>query len=247
VGPLILTEPACAPIDGPYMDDRANALTGAWHDGSADESAYPGDGATQQARPDDVEFADVVNSANGLAEARSDGCRKAAPGDFAEQAVQAGNGVGVAGVAAGAVLVTVTVAWIGRQPPRVYWRQRCCYRGCQFRPPTRDNVLCYVGHGAFLPCSLADHLRDLLSQAHHLQQRFARQALDGVVPGSQVLEEFHLRDNPLADLGRCFGVFLQGRGALAQEGQGRVDLATLTPLHDDPDDFPRVVGREEKV
>ena len=89
IGPAVFAQPTRAPIDGTDVDDGADSLTGAWHDRGADGLARPGDDSTENARPDNVEFADVVDPANGLAESGLHRGRKPAPGDFAEQAVQA--------------------------------------------------------------------------------------------------------------------------------------------------------------
>ena len=77
------------------------------------------------------------------------------------------------------------------------------------------SVISLVVSMLTLPPSFADHLRDLLSEAHHLQERFARQALDRVVPDREGLEKLHLREDSLPDFRRRLGIFLQRHGAVA--------------------------------
>src|SRR5262249_43715476 len=92
----------------------------------------------------------------------------------------------------------------------------------------------------------ADDLRDLFSHAHHLQQRLARHALDGVVPAREGLHELELPGDALAHFRGRLGVVLELGDTFAQERERGIDLAALTPLDDHADDLPGIaLGGEE--
>src|SRR6185312_6872231 len=103
-----------------------------------------------------------------------------------------------------------------------------------------------TAHDGTLPCLVADHLRDLLTETHHLQQRPARHSFDGVVPARQRLDEFELSENSLAHQRRSLLVGLQLIRAALEESECRVDLAVLAPFDDGADHLPRIVlsGKE---
>jgi hypothetical protein len=89
VRPPIFAEPAGASLDGADVDDRGDTLASAWNDRGADGLADPGDDPTDDARPDDLEFADVVNFQCWFAEAGTNRWGKASPGLVTQQALYA--------------------------------------------------------------------------------------------------------------------------------------------------------------
>src|SRR5262249_33581389 len=62
------------------MDDGRYVLSGAGDDRRTDCEAHPRDEATHQARPDDIEGADVIDRHDGLPESGAHGRREALPG-----------------------------------------------------------------------------------------------------------------------------------------------------------------------
>jgi hypothetical protein len=72
------------------MDDGGYAHAGSWDDRRADGLAEPGDDTTHEAGSDDVEFADVVDSRCGFAEAGAYRWGEALPGQIAQEALYTG-------------------------------------------------------------------------------------------------------------------------------------------------------------
>src|ERR1700719_298098 len=86
-----------------------------------------------------------------------------------------------------------------------------------------------------------------MTEPHHLEERFAWQRLDRVIPTRDGLQEFELPRQSIPNIGGGLGVGLELRHTLAQHHDGRINLAPLAPLDDDADDLPGIVLSGEEI